>query len=115
MVHLIPIVVLAGWHNLSLLLRIGIDTPDLSAGLGKQDHPILTSSNALLLNTFARLKNPSWVNPAVASAYIRECNKNFPQNNPICAAILFREKDYFFDKKTKSHPPPDGWRLVVFY
>jgi hypothetical protein len=35
MVHLILIVVLAGWHNLSLLLRIGIDTPDLSAGPGE--------------------------------------------------------------------------------
>jgi hypothetical protein len=47
--------------------------------------------------------------------YIKESNKNFPQNNPICTAILFKEEDYFFDEKTKSHFPPGGWRFEVFY
>ncbi len=47
--------------------------------------------------------------------YIKECNSPFPRNNPICAIILFGEEDYFLDDKTKSDPPPDGWRLEVFY
>jgi hypothetical protein len=46
---------------------------------------------------------------------IKECNSSFPRDNPICAAILFGEENYFLDDKTKSDPPPDRWRLKVFY
>ncbi len=106
MVHLILIVVLARWHNLFLLLRFAIDTPYLRAGLGKQDH--LTFSNAVDKSKLDKPNHSVRIN-------IKECIKNFPQNNPICTAILFGEEDYFFDDKTKSHPPPDGWRLEVFY
>jgi hypothetical protein len=35
MVHLIFIVILAGWHNLLLLARIAISKPDLNAGPGE--------------------------------------------------------------------------------
>jgi hypothetical protein len=34
--------------------------------------------------------------------YIKECNKNFPRNNPICAVILFGEEDYFLTKKQRA-------------
>jgi hypothetical protein len=96
MVHLILIVVLAGWHNLSLLLRIGIDTPDLSAGLGEQDHPILTSSNAVLLNTFARLINPSWTNPTVASAsIIKSATRTSPETTPSAPPSYLGKKTFF--------------------
>jgi hypothetical protein len=80
MVHLIFIVALAAWHNFSLLLQICNGTLDLSAGpyIRKQDHPIPKLLNAILLNTFLRLINPSWVNPAGAFASISKSATRLP-------------------------------------
>jgi hypothetical protein len=115
MVHLILIVVLAGLHNLSLLLRIGIDTPDLSAGSGKQDHPILTSSNTVLLNTFARLKNPSWANPAIVSASILEsATRTFPETTPSAPPSYSGKKNIFLTKKQRAILLQTGGDLWYF-
>jgi hypothetical protein len=115
MVHLILIVILAGWHNLSLLLRIGIDTPDISAGSGKQDHPIPTSSNAVLLNIFARLKNPSWANPAVASASILEsATRTFPETTPSAPPSYSGKKTIFLKKIQRAILLQTGGDLWYF-
>jgi hypothetical protein len=67
MVHLIFIVVLAGWHYLLLSVRIAIGKLDLRAGPDKGDQQPLR--NAVLLNTSVKLKKLAWENPAAASAY----------------------------------------------
>jgi hypothetical protein len=67
MVHLIFIIVLAGWHNLLLSARIAISKLDLRAGPDEQDQQLLR--NALLLNTSVKSKKLVWENPIAASAY----------------------------------------------
>jgi hypothetical protein len=67
MVHLVFIVILAGWHNLLVTVRIAIGKLDLHAGPDEQDQQPL--GNAVLLNTYVKSKKLAWENPAAASAY----------------------------------------------
>ncbi len=114
-VHLILLVILAGWHNLFLLLRIGIDTPDLSARPGEQDHPILISSNVVLLNTFARLINQSWANPAVASASIlKSATRTSPKTTPSAPPSYSGKKTIFLMKKKRVILLQTGGDLKYF-
>jgi hypothetical protein len=100
MVHLIFIVVLAGWHNLLLLARITISKPDLNAGPGERDH--LTPSNTSSLNTFERSTNPIWENPTAAFAYIlKSATKTSPETIPSAPPYYLGRKTIFLMKKQR--------------
>ncbi len=67
MVHLIFIIVLAGWQNFLLSVRIAIRKLDLRAGPDERDKRPLR--NAVLLNTYVKSKKLAWENLATASTY----------------------------------------------
>jgi hypothetical protein len=94
MVHLIFIVVLAGWHNLLLFARIAISKLDLRARPNKQDQQLLR--NVGLLNTSVKSKELVWENPAAASTYTsRSVTVLSPATNPSAL-------QYWLGRKTTS-------------
>jgi hypothetical protein len=94
MVHLIFIVVLAGWHNLLLSARIAI---------GKLDQLLdLPLRNALLLNTSVKSKKPAWENPAAASTYTsRSVTVPSPATTPSAPQYYLGRKTTFSTTKQK--------------
>ncbi len=50
----------------------------------------------------------------VILAAVKECNNSFPRDNPICAAIIFGEKDYFLNNKQKAICLQTGGGLRYF-
>jgi hypothetical protein len=114
MVHLIFIVVLAGWHNLLPSARIA--TGKLETTCRTRRTRPTTSQKHRIIKHLREVEEANRGKPRRSKyLYIKECNSSFPRDNPICTAILFGEEDYFLDDKTRSDPPSDGWRLEVFY
>ncbi len=101
MIHLIFIVVLAGWHNLLLSARIAISKLDLCAGPDEQDQQLL--SNAVLLNTSVKSKKLVWENPAAASAYTsRSVTVLSPATNPSALQYYLGRKTTFSMTKQRA-------------
>jgi hypothetical protein len=113
MVHLIFIVVLAGWHNLLLSTRIAIGKLDLCAGPDKQDQQPLR--NAVLLNTSVKLKKLAWEKPAAASAYTsRSVTVLSPATTPSAPQYYLGRKTTFLTTKQRAIRLQTGGDLRFF-
>jgi hypothetical protein len=100
-VHLIFIVVLAGWHNLLLSARIAISKLDLRTGPDEQDQRLLR--NAVLLNTSVKSKKLAWENPIAACTYTsRSVTVLSPVTNPSAPQYYLGRKTTFLTKKQRA-------------
>jgi hypothetical protein len=101
MVHLIFIVVLAGWHNFLLSVRIAIGKPELRAGPDERDQ--LPLRNAVLLNTYVKSKKLAWENPTAASAYTsRSVTVLSPATTPSAPQYYLGRKTTFSMTKQRA-------------
>jgi hypothetical protein len=101
MVHLIFIVVLEGWHNFFLSVRIAIGKPELRAGPDERDQ--LPLRNAVLLNTYVKSKKLAWENPAAASAYTsRSVTVLSPATTPSAPQYYLGRKTTFLTTKQRA-------------
>jgi hypothetical protein len=113
MVHLIFIVVLAGWHYLLLSIRIAISKLDLRAGPDKRDQGPLR--NAVLLNTSVKSKKLAWENPTAASAYTsRSVTVLSPATTPSAPQYYLGRKNTFSTTKQRAICLQTGGGLRFF-
>jgi hypothetical protein len=113
MVHLIFIVILAGWHNLLLPTRIAISKLDLHAGPDERDQRPL--KNAALLNTSVKSKKLAWENPTAASTYTsRSVTVLSPATTPSVPQYYLGRKTTFLTTKQRAICLQTGGGLRFF-
>jgi hypothetical protein len=121
-VHLILsllLLALITWPTPSLLIKL----PQASLDQHEQTYALITGPPQPHRNTILKCRIVEHLQEVEQTTqgkpcqsvclYIKECNKGFPRNKPLCNVILFGEDSYFLDDATKTRGPPKGWCILV--